>query len=157
ARALEATVEELFAPEPDVPPQAEWAVRPATGQTRYWQARLGNRILTYPVEDDSPQLDWHDGIVRGDELYTTNADAAERTLVLACCDPAAGLLAAEYARQFQFRMIVLRRSSREALDLLAAGKVHVAGAHLGQVGHKSQNSRAARATLGDGCRLLRVA
>ena len=41
-------------------------------------------------------------------------EAARRTLVVATCDPAANFLALEYSRQTPFRMIVLRRSSREA-------------------------------------------
>src|SRR5690606_7542496 len=55
---------------------------------------------------------------------------ARRTLVLATCDPAAHLLATEYARQTPFRMLVLRRSSLQSLELLQREQVHVAGVHL---------------------------
>ncbi len=55
---------------------------------------------------------------------------AERTLVVACCDPAVGLLAEALARTDGVRLIVLSRSSRSALDLLARGLVHAAGVHL---------------------------
>jgi molybdate-binding protein len=115
-------------------------------------------VLGYPVEDDSPQLDWHDGVSEAGNVAAHDAVLAERTLVIAGCDPAAGLLAAEYARQFQFRLIVLRRSSRAALELLAAGKVHAAGVHLGQAGGRgAENSRAAKASIGKSCRVVRVA
>jgi molybdate-binding protein len=157
ARALGCTVEELFAPTSNPGPAIEWAVTPSHPRPRYWTAQLGGRLLTYPVEDDSPQLDWHDGVAREDAPPDVNTGIAERTLVVACCDPAAGLLAAEYARQFQFRMIVLRRSSSQALELLAAGKVHVAGVHLGHSGQRSENAHAARTRLGEGFDLVRVA
>ena len=63
--------------------------------------------------------------------WLTKASAtASRTLVLATCDPAVGILAAELARTENIRLIALRRSSQEALQLLHAGLVHGAGAHL---------------------------
>ena len=143
SQALGCTVEQLFAPAPAQQPSAAWAIDPPRTDTRYWQARLDDRLLAYPVEDDSPQLDWHDGVARAAELHDVPADLAGRTLVVAGCDPAAGLLAAEYARQFQFRMLVLRRSSRDALELLAAGKVHAAGIHLGGKRRRTDNARVA--------------
>ena len=155
--ALETTVEDLFGRTAGPQPTIDWAFPPSTTTPRYWRARVGDRILWYPVGEDSPQLDWHDGALRAGVLQPSATDAADRTLVVAGCDPAAGLLAAEFARQFQFRMIVVRRSSRAALDLLAEGKVHAAGIHFGQAGHGSQNGRAARSRLGAGCTLVRVA
>ena len=57
-----------------------------------------------------------------------DAAADDRSPVLvAGCDPAAGLLAAEYARQTGRRMIVLRRSSGRALRLLEQPRVVEAG------------------------------
>jgi molybdate-binding protein len=112
--------------------------------------------LAYPVEDDSPQMDWHDGVFQADAFLGGELEVAERTLVVACCDPAAGLLATEYARQFQLRMIVLRRSSRQALDLVATGKAHVAGIHLSGV-RQSENVPVARSVLGERCSVVRVA
>jgi len=163
ARALDCTVEDLFTPA--VNPQQgmiQWAVTPSHPRPRYWMARVEGRHLAYPVEDDSPQWDWHDGVVPDavpaeSALPSHPSPLADRTLVVACCDPAAGLLAAEYARQFQFRMIILRRSSRDALALLAAGKVHVAGVHLGHTGRKSENAQAARAQIAGPCGMVRVA
>ena len=89
ARALECTVEQLFAPVRSDEPGAEWAISPATDAARYWQARLGGRLLMYPVGDDALSSHWHDGVCRrGAE--PAGADLAERTLVVAGCDPAAG-------------------------------------------------------------------
>ena len=157
SRALDCTVEDLFDPSSLDPRSAvEWAFPPNAAHRRYWRARVGDSLLAFPVEDDSPQLGWHDGVNGQGPSGDLSLELADRTLVVACCDPAAGLLAAEYARQFGFRMIVLRRSSREALSLLAAGKVHAAGVHLGRAGGKSENARVARSLVGD-CTLVRVA
>ncbi len=156
SQALDSTVEQLFAPASPPKPSTTWAFEPAKSTARYWRARVGEGMLAYPVEDNSPQLDWHDGVAQAGQPQDVATDLAERTLVVAGCDPAAGLLAAEYARQFQFRMIVLARSSRDALELLAAGKVHAAGIHLGRKGRRD-NARVARQWLGRGCHLVRVA
>lgn len=156
SKAFGRTVEELFAPHSDEDPP-EWAFLPATPQPRYWHAQVENRMLAYPIEDDAVQFDWHDGVFRSGAPMDVDLGVAESTLVLAGCDPAAGLLAAEYARQFQFRMIVLRRSSRAALELLAAGKAHAAGIHLADAGQRAGNLRAARSRLGKDCELVRVA
>ena len=85
------------------------------------------------------------------------SDEAERTLVLACCDPAAGLLAAEYARTTGFRLLVLPRGSRAALELLRRGAVHAAGLHRATTEQPDLNVETVRATLGPGYRLLRAA
>ena len=157
ARALDSTVEQLFGTENRSPSTVAWGCPPAQSETRYWNARVGNQTFAYPIEADSPQLDWHDGVAEGGVLRDASPEVSQRTLVVAGCDPAAGLLAAEYARQFQFRLIVLRRSSRDALDLLAAGKVHAAGIHLGGKGRRSDNARVAQSRLGRACHLVRVA
>jgi len=39
------------------------------------------------VEDDSPQLDWHDGVEGREPVAREAGGEAERTLVIACCDP----------------------------------------------------------------------
>ena len=71
----------------------------------------------------------------------------ERTLVMACCDPAAGLLAAALARAADVRLIALPRSSGTALALLGQGRVHVAGVHLasGRAAGRKRGDRPARA------------
>ena len=51
---------------------------PSSPQPRYWTARVGERQLSYPVEDDSPQLDWHDGVMRAEGQMT--ADATQRVI-----------------------------------------------------------------------------
>lgn len=156
ARALEASVEQLF--ESAARPAAlEWAAPPAGPSPRFWNARVGERTLSYPIGEDTLQLDWHDAVFRGGSSPMVDAEKAERTLVVASCDPAAALLAGEFQRQFQFRMLVLRRNSMDALNLLAIGMAHVAGIHLGHAKSRAGNARAARHRLGKNCQLLRVA
>ena len=58
-------------------------------------------------------------------------DRARDTLLCAGCAPAGGILAARAsAARSGDRVVWLDRSSGAALDLLARGQVHVAGAHL---------------------------
>jgi hypothetical protein len=54
-------------------------------------------------------------------------------------------------------LLPLHRSSREALQLLRHGLVHVAGIHLSAAENRSGNARAAREILGNGFSLLRFA
>jgi molybdate-binding protein len=81
----------------------------------------------------------------------------DQTLVMASCDPAAGLLASEYEHATGFRLLPLHRSSREALDLLSQGLVEVAGIHLATAENDSGNARAAKAVLGEGFVILKFA
>jgi molybdate-binding protein len=82
---------------------------------------------------------------------------AAATLVIACCDPAAGLLAHEYARASGFRLITLQRGSKAALDLLKEGLAHVAGLHRSTADQPGRNAETVRSQLGAGFQLLRVA
>jgi hypothetical protein len=78
-------------------------------------------------------------------------------MVLACCDPAVGLLAAELARTAGLRLIALLRSSRDALQLVRQGLVHAAGVHLAGARQAGANAAVVRQWLGPGYHLLRVA
>jgi len=157
AQALDTTVEDLFSASPKSDAAPVWGISPNTANPRYWNAVVGDETLSYPVAEDSPQLDWHDAVYDPNHLEQVDSELAERTLVIAGCDPAAHLLAGEYHRQFQFRMIVLRRNSREALELLSSGKVHVAGMHFGGSEERSANRKAARSSIGSECSLIHVA
>ncbi len=163
ARALEYSVEELFggnlAPLPVHGP--EWAWAPGKANGRYWMAEVGGHPLRYPVEGPAAHVLAHDGVwergVARDTESTRESKTAATTLVVACCDPAAGLHASEYARESGFRLLVLPRSGTEALDLLKQGRVHIAGLHRSTSNHPERNAESVRRTLGTGCRLLRVA
>jgi prepilin-type processing-associated H-X9-DG protein/prepilin-type N-terminal cleavage/methylation domain-containing protein len=146
AKALSTTVEALFEPGRVA---AEWAWPAAQSPTRYWLAEVNGRLLRYPSESGSIGVVPHDGVFPGDAEISETAGS---TLAIACCDPAIGLLASEYARQTGFRLLSFSRSSRQALDLLGRGAIHAAGVHFA-----SRNSEMVQESLSGEHRLLRVA
>jgi DNA-binding XRE family transcriptional regulator len=128
AKVFGCRVEELFQLGGDE--EIQWAWAPARESCRYWRAAVQDRIILLPVEMSPLGMVPHDGIYRGGRLIDTMSADPHRTLVVACCDPAVGLLASEYNRTTPFRMLVLSRPSRQALQLLRDGVVHAAGLHL---------------------------
>ncbi len=167
--AMGSTVEALFRL-PGTRPKGgaeAWAWPPPASPWRYWRAEVGGRQYLYPVEVSPLGLVPHDGTAgegEGSREDRARPDPA-RTLVVACCDPAAGLLAAELARQEELRMIVLPRCSGAALELLERGLVHAAGIHLARADQPEGNAPAIRSQFGrepgrigiGGWHLLRVA
>jgi hypothetical protein len=104
----------------------------------------------YPTEVTVAGMLPDDGVLDRGELRLSREGNPPRTLIMASCDPAAGLIASEC-------LLPLHRSSREALQLLRHGLVHVAGIHLSAAENRSGNARAAREILGNGFSLLRFA
>ncbi|MGH9335224.1 MAG: helix-turn-helix domain-containing protein, partial [Vicinamibacteria bacterium] len=128
ARALERKVEDLFSiPGPTA--DAEWALPPRADRGRFWEARVGERKLIYPVELTAAGVVPQDGTFEGESMAREDWSDPERTLVVAGCDPAVGLLASELRRVSGFRVLALTRGSRDALELLSRGLVHAAGVH----------------------------
>jgi molybdate-binding protein/transcriptional regulator with XRE-family HTH domain len=161
ACCLECTVEQLFGAVPAVQSK-EWAWLPMMQQSRFWQAEVAGRLLLYPCEETAAGELSHDGIAARDALASDDERrranvSPSQTLVVAGCDPAASLLAAEYARQTGLRMIVLRRSSGRALQLLKDGRVHVAGVHLASARGRLGNAEIVGRELGVSALLLRLA
>jgi molybdate-binding protein/transcriptional regulator with XRE-family HTH domain len=156
AAALGCSVEELFGAPGNEAAEPAWAWAPPPATARYWHARVQNRILLYPVEATALGVVAHDGVAGDDRPRRHSRVGPEETLVVAGCDPAAALLATEYARTTGYRLLVLPRSSGQALDLLAHGLVHAAGIHLGSAGDAA-NAGAARSRLDGGVALLRAA
>jgi len=164
AAALGCRVDDLFRLPSTALKAPEWAWHPRDLAGRYWHAEVGGRTLLYPVEGSPLGVIPHDGTFRprvelgpGPEPVPGSGQAdPARTLVLSCCDPAVGLLAAELAHAAGVRLIVLGRSSRDALGMLQAGVAHVAGVHLATAGDPG-NERAVRAAAGTGFLLLRLA
>lgn len=159
ARALECSVEELFgdggASKSATTPQ--WAWKPSGGRCRYWEAEVGGKRMLYPVEAMASKGWAHDGILSSGIPQDRVAGNPSRTLVVAGCDPAAGLLAAEYAAASGFRMLVLSRGGSAALDLLKQGLVHAAALHRSTREMPERNPATVRELLGPGYRLLRCA
>ena len=158
AAVFECSVEELFGrPAAAAPRGPEWAWSPRTESCRYWEAEVSRRRLLYPVEAVSLNPVPHDGLWTGGLCRESGEASAETTLTLASCDPAAGLLAAEYARASGFRLLVFPRSGGAALDLVQKRLVHVAGLHRSTAEQPDRNAETVRTKLGSGYRLLRAA
>jgi molybdate-binding protein/DNA-binding XRE family transcriptional regulator len=157
ARALGGSVESLFAEGGTGAGGIEWAWAPRNDPGRYWEALVGARHLAYPVESLATNAFIHDGVWKHGAHQPGGASLAAETLVLACCDPAAGLLAAEFARATGFRLLVLERGGLAALDLLKRGLVHLAGLHFATDADPERNAAIARRELGGGHTLIRAA
>jgi molybdate-binding protein/DNA-binding XRE family transcriptional regulator len=157
ASAFGCRVEDLFRLPQTEPAGAAWAWSPSREPSRFWRAEVGSRTLLYPVEATPLGVIPHDGVHRDRIPLESGRPDAPDTLVIACCDPAVGLLAAEMARSTGIRLIALPRSSRAALDLLGKGLVHAAGVHLGRSDDPGANAAAVHDAIGPGFSLLRVA
>jgi molybdate-binding protein/transcriptional regulator with XRE-family HTH domain len=159
AAAFECRVEDLFRIRQRRDDDVRWAWPFERDPCRFWRAEVGGKTWLYPVEASPLKLIPHDGIYRHGILQHSNHREPSDTLVLASCDPAAGLLADELLRTAGVRLIVIARSSRAGLTLLEQGLVHAAGVHLSHGRNPDGNALAVRATLGDGCEyvLLRMA
>lgn len=144
-------METLFGEGPGESAEAAWAVAPARETAPAWRAEVGGRLLRYPASPN-PML-----TLLPDEAATGWEVCPEETLVLACCDPAAGYLASLFAAESGLRLLVLPRSSRESVEMLRAGLVHLAGLHLGTREDPDGNARQVRERLGAGYRLVRLA
>jgi molybdate-binding protein/DNA-binding XRE family transcriptional regulator len=158
ARVLECTVEELFGrSSKPVAADPTWAWQPWQEPCRYWEAEVCGRRLLYPAESISLNPFPQDGVWRGGVCHDTRAAAAEMTLTVATCDPAAALLAGEYARESGFRMLVFSRGGGAGLELARSRAIHVAALHRSTTEHPDRNAASVRAGLGGRGRLLRVA
>ncbi|MFO0977750.1 MAG: substrate-binding domain-containing protein [Planctomycetaceae bacterium] len=152
ARELDCTVEELFGIASSATASTLWAWQPTTTQ-RFWQAEVSGKLWRYPattapmmtpLPDDQEQSASGAGSIAGD------------TVVLACCDPAAGLLASQFQQVTGLRLIVLPRSSRQSLEMLKSGLVHFAGLHFSTAEDPDRNAEVVREVLGSDYGLLRL-
>lgn len=157
AGVFQCSVEELFGSSSAKTTEPVWAWPPVHEPSRFWQVRIGQRVVRYPCESIPLGVIPHDGIWDRNTVASASETAPQDTLVLACCDPAVSLLARKYNRSSPFRLLVLSRSSGKALDLLKKGLVHVAGLHLSNGNDRDRNLKAAREALGSSAIILRVA
>ena len=156
ASALGCRVEELFSAAPAPRGEVIWLGEPPD-DCRFWTAMVGNRLVRYPVEWPCIEYAPHDGIQKGGSAWEGENADPRRTLVIASCDPAIGLLAHHYRTTTPYRMLVLVRSSKASLALVSKGLVHMGGAHLAGEGKHPGNAEAARAIVDGDVRLLRIA
>jgi molybdate-binding protein/DNA-binding XRE family transcriptional regulator len=156
SQALGCAVEEIFGSQaPSGGVQFAWL--PAAFPCRYWAAEVAGRTLLFPVESGPPGGLFHDGVAQSATDLPPRISAARTTLVLATCDPAAGLLAAIYGCQGGFRMLVFTRSSGEAVALVERGLAHAAGVHLAATDDRLGNAGALARRYCEELALLRVA
>ena len=158
AKALDTTVELLFCNDNAGEQSSQWAWQPQGNRPAYWQAEVNGQHWFYPA-DSLPMLALPpDGLTHAEgEAPAAALSSSVPTLVLAGCDPAAGLLASLFGRATGMRMLVLQRSTRQSLELLQQGKVHAAGLHLSTADDPERNSGFVREMLGGGYMLLRIA
>ncbi|WP_254508266.1 substrate-binding domain-containing protein [Anatilimnocola floriformis] len=157
ARVFECAVEELFGHFAEATPP-EWAWPANHFPTRYWLGEVGGRTLAYPVEMPTAGQRLPDGVAQQPAPLDDKQEIAQRTLVIATCDPAAQFLVNLYERQSPFRLLILSRSSGESLALLAQGLVHAAGVHLSRVNESPGNAALVRDRLpAESWQLLRAA
>lgn len=134
ARALDATVEELFSSEQPAPIATESAER--LTNERVAVANVNGRWLSYRLDGDAMGMS-ADGIARAAtrgraevEPLRQPEELRENVIVMGCA-PALGLLVDRLnARMGAGRFLWFSRSSTSALEELAAERTHVAGVHL---------------------------
>jgi molybdate-binding protein/DNA-binding XRE family transcriptional regulator len=128
AKTLEVRVEELFslASEPAVPkPVAVDFITPAQTGQLVQLCRVGNRTIGVSADPQHLMFPAADAIAVDSTRAQTFQDAEdEKRVLIAGCDPGISLLAG------QLDIVVAPCTSRQALDWLKQGKVHVAGTHL---------------------------
>jgi molybdate-binding protein/transcriptional regulator with XRE-family HTH domain len=157
AAALDCRVEDVFRLRRTGAGSPDWAWAPRREPCRYWAAEVDGIVRLYPAESIPLGVIPHDGIADRGVLKGGERPDPGRTLVMACCDPAIGLLAAELARTAGLRLLAFQRPSRVALTLLGRGLVHAAGVHLSRSDEPEGNAGIIRSELGPGYTLLRVA
>lgn len=141
ARALDATVEQIFSIEEDgatVVTKADLLSVGAMGETEETLVRLcqvHGRAVAVAASSASAYLPVADGRIEsqsaGRVLVATGTPPrnSEKRLLLAGCDPALSILA-DLLRAAGIEMIGVPCASRRALEWLKQGRVHAAGSHL---------------------------
>lgn len=153
AAELECTVEELFGASSAISESSCWAWQHSSVPDRFWQADVLGRLLKYPAVS-TPMMTPLPDNASGDTA--AKASVAGETLVLACCDPAAGLLASQFQAVTGLRMIVIPRSSSQAIEMLKEGVVHLAGLHYSTAECPDRNAEVIRNRLGSDFELIRL-
>ncbi|MBX3437827.1 MAG: helix-turn-helix domain-containing protein [Planctomycetaceae bacterium] len=151
AQALDLTVEELFGSAGSGESAETWAWESPAPSAKCWRAEVGGRTVLYPAGSTPMFTPLPDSPMPGP------SPLGEETLVVASCDPAAGLLASQFASVTGLRLLVLPRSSRQAVEMLRDGLVHMAGLHLSTGDAPDRNAQVVREILGTGFQMLRIA
>jgi len=145
AQILEVRVEDLFQLEhsaPPIPPPVPVDLIAGPEAARKGQpvqlCRVGKRTVGVSAVPQPLMLPMADGVIVESsrrsgqakvQIFESHVDDTKRLLV-AGCDPGISLLAQHLGRFNAVDLVVAPSSSRQALDWLKQGKVHVAGSHL---------------------------
>ncbi len=157
AAAFQCRVEDIFQIGETERAERAWAWAPRREKCRYWIAEIRGKKMLFPAESSNLGLLPHDGIFDGGELHDHGDFDPARTLVVASCDPAIGLLASLLHERHGVRLLAFSRSSREALSLLKQGVVHAAGIHFAKAGQRDRNASVAADSLDFDFSLLHMA
>lgn len=137
ARALETSVEELFALDPEESPAVDRRSFEPLDDTAPFApgepiqiCRVGRRAIGVPPPLFPAYLPVVDGVVSdaGHAAIAGEPDDANR-LLIAGCDPALSVLAA-HAREAGVEVVLANANSARSLEWLRAGKIDMAGTHL---------------------------
>ena len=154
AEALRQSVEELFGSNAKASTEVVWESKPLLGDSMVWRAEVGGRTVHYPASTlpmSVPLPDFCDTNSRSVE------SSASDTLVIASCDPAAGLLASCFSQMTGLKILVLPRSSSQSVELLRQGLVHFAGIHLSTNEEPNRNIQFVQSKLLENFQTLRIA
>ena len=115
--------------------QARWAGAGSPVGRRVRLARVAGRVVALDAAMGERVSRLADGVVTGEveddvEVTLFASRGPEPDLVVAGCDPAFGLIVDALQRDRGVEVAWVQRGSRSALEALARGEAHVAGAHL---------------------------
>jgi molybdate-binding protein/DNA-binding XRE family transcriptional regulator len=136
ARALEVTVEDLFAlPEDATEVDSNVTIvaggdLPQSGQP-VQLCRVDDKLMAAAASPFPWYLPVSDAVMTGKtrvRVHAVESEFANRILV-AGCDPGISVLA-RHAQAAGVELVLAHRNSSQALQLLKAGSVHIAGTHL---------------------------
>lgn len=161
AKVLDTTVEHLFGSsdsdeDADARKSEVWALAPSLGSKVCWYAEVRGRTILVPALSVSAPAFPPDRIVDSPSINNVRS-RAEKTLVVASCDPAAGMLASYFHSTTGMRLLPMTRSSSQAIEMLRDGLVHMAGIHYSTVDQPDRNSHYIKEQLGSGFEVVRVA
>lgn len=143
AEVLQVKVEDLFSLESHSAPEdqvvrASLLYEASGSASAVRLAKVGRATLALPVTPQPQLVPWADGLLRGKPngrgaaqvTVLGNAADWEKRVVLAGCDPAISVLQKEMERRTGLEVLLAMCSSRQALEWLREGRVHIAGSHL---------------------------
>ena len=159
AKALEATVEELFRLEPGPPgtaPPLMADLLTSGGDVFQGQplrlCRVGKRTIAIPAIPHPVYLPASDGLAAhpGEGAGRVSVRSVmgpveyEKRILVAGCDPGISVLSQHLQQSGNIEVVAAACSSRLALEWLKEGKVHIAGSHLRDVATGAYNIPAVR-------------